>query len=233
MDQKNTLHGLIEEHDQDGFLLSQVHYLNGVKQSSKLFYYKSNTPQMECHYKDGHIPHGTWTLYHKNGQIKALDIWDDGILKERTDFYSNGTPNKTHFYDNEELTKIKVFEPENRSLIIHYKDNQALHIEHFIDNTLTAIQDVQNNILTYYHPDGQTPHTTITKKNNLCLIETFNKNGGMLTTGHYDMFGQETGIHREFNKNGQLCHIYEYKNAHNQHKHDEQVSFVRHIFTQN
>ena len=68
------------EYWDNGNVLSQVHYLDGIRDGSCRYYYKNGTLMSEGFYKNGKMI-GIWMSYHENGQIEKEENYKDGKLQ--------------------------------------------------------------------------------------------------------------------------------------------------------
>jgi antitoxin component YwqK of YwqJK toxin-antitoxin module len=114
----------------DGFPLSDVRYKNGKLHGILIQYdssYKNNIYTIS-EYKDG-LKDGKSIEYHTNGKISEEELYENGILKEVTNYYKSGNiqrkiiqqPNDSGFYI---ITKITHFyENGNLKEVTGYNNN--------------------------------------------------------------------------------------------------------------
>ena len=62
------------EYWDNGKILSQIHYLDGKRDGSCRYWYKTGQLMSEGFYKNGKMT-GNWTSYHENGQLESHGIY--------------------------------------------------------------------------------------------------------------------------------------------------------------
>ena len=105
------------EYWDNGKILSQVHYKNGVRDGSCRYYFKNGTMMSEGFYKDGKMS-GYWHYFYENGNIYQKGNYDH----RSNSSYSFKTGKWTLYYENGTIYSESRFILGNSSTIFYNLD---------------------------------------------------------------------------------------------------------------
>lgn len=114
----NNKQGIWLQYNSNGSLYDSSNYINGNLQGISLSWYKdgflkdsfnidekgsgihvswfdNGQPSSAGRYVNYIIPHGRWNYYHKNGKVSAVELYDNGVLKDKQYFDESGAPANT------------------------------------------------------------------------------------------------------------------------------------------
>jgi len=121
-------HGLSKQFSEDGILMMDVVYVNGIKQGLWREYYSSGKLKETRIYENDSV-NGIAKRYFENGKPERETMWvnsepdpDKGM--KRWDYYDNGNLKSEYFFKNREGYRKDYYENGQLSLEFLFKDGQ-------------------------------------------------------------------------------------------------------------
>ena len=112
------------EYWDNGNVLSQVHYLDGIRDGSCRYYYKNGTLMSEGFYKNGKMI-GIWMSYHDNGQLESHGTYkytESGVYSRKDGVWK-------YYYDNGQLQTESIIKDGVEELKFYDRDGEILPME--------------------------------------------------------------------------------------------------------
>ena len=109
------------EYWDNGNVLSQVHYLDGIRDGSCRYYYKNGTLMSEGFYKNGKMI-GMWISYYENGQINSHGSYkytESGVYSRKDGVWK-------YYYENGQLRSESIIKDGVEEMKFYDKEGNLL-----------------------------------------------------------------------------------------------------------
>ena len=109
------------EYWDNGNVLSQVHYKDGVREGSCRYYHKNGVMMSEGFYFKGKMS-GDWGNYYNNGQIESHGTYkytESGVYSQKDGVWK-------HYYDNGQLQRESIIKDGVEELKFYDKEGNLL-----------------------------------------------------------------------------------------------------------
>ena len=206
----STLHGSYEAFHLNGSLQTFGYYLNGLPDSTWVYYYENGRKRTEGEFKEGGSI-GQWIYYYENGNKKS-----EGILQNNVKhgtwafFYETGKSKSTGTYYDDVKSGIwnYFYEDEVVKAQAYYENGTGVYKEFYPSGSIKMEgenrEEKSVGDWTYYFKGGEV-QAKGSFENGLRVGDWiyFHPNGGEAIAGKFEN-GKEIGIWRHYHEDGEV-----------------------------
>ena len=206
----STIHGSYEAFHSNGSLQTFGHYLNGIPDSTWIYYYENGRKRAEGNFKDGQS-FGRWIYYYENGNKKSEGMLQNDVKHGTwTFFYETGKSKSTGTYYNDVKSGIwnYFYEDEVVKAQAYYENGTGVYKEFYPSGSIKMEGENRDEKSvgdwTYYFKGGEV-QAKGSFDNGLRIGEWiyFHPNGEEAIVGKFEE-GKEIGIWRHYHEDGKV-----------------------------
>lgn len=211
-----VIDGDLKEYYANGDLYSVINFKDNLKNGKEVQYYWNKQKSLEASYKDDKL-NGSYLSYHSNGNKKEVGQSEDGFFNDLWQvYYDNGILNTEYTYDNGKLNGLyKSYDIDGKlNYEFQYRKGEIISYK-FYDKSGDILSNKRKKggefFYEGYHPNGNKASEGLydISGGKIKDWKFYNNNDVLIEEGSYEN-NDPIGIHKLYNKTGDLESIYDY-----------------------